>query len=367
MSLSRRQFLFSLGAGVVAGTQFDRFGGEDPVVSMPNHGSVLGPTPNSLAFIDRDEPPPPRAPGGPATIDAVDRVEPSGVGTAKPVGDRTDRIVELDHRAPSMDALEWREVRAEELAEAEIAAQELSEAPPEPLSYSGASMEGWRTVLGDARHTAAGLETVNPDDVVTEHEADRSRLVANRHGRGVMAHNTTYFRTVNDDALHLVHTARADVRTPVVPQPVSGLPNGQTVEIALFVWDGKGSRRDIGLGLQWMINPWSEHFGALRTWVTNPDGSSNWTPEPATWLDPTDEWQTVEMFLDPQGREARLSIAGQDIEAMCTETQKPDNWAYKTAAAFAVELISIWPDDRVTAPTTTLECRDWSWDWSLAS
>lgn len=242
----------------------------------------------------------------------------------------------------------------------------MVETPPESTAedklFAGRNLEGWRTALGDARHTAKGLEEVNIADIGTYHGADSSTLVANTAGRGVMAHNISYLRRV-DEALAYRHNAALSFRTPTIPEAVSGRPNGQTLEIALFVWDGAGSRRDIGLAMQWMLNPWSELFGGIRTW-TSTDEDSRWTPEPVAWLDPTDEWQRVEMSLDALGRTAALTLNGTSIPAQCTETKKPDSWAKTTAAALQIELVSLWPDDRPTAPTTYAECKDWEWSWT---
>lgn len=229
------------------------------------------------------------------------------------------------------------------------------------LSFAGTNMDGWRTVLGDARHTAAGLERVNIDDIQTTHDDDASTLIANTEGRGVMAHNITYLRRV-DDALDYVHRTSLSVRTPTKPERVSGRPNGQTLEVALFVWDGQDTRRDIGLALQWMLNPWADTFGGIRTWTSDGE-EAKWSTEPVAWLDPDDEWHTIDMVLDPRPRNAALTLDGHSVPAQCTETPKPDNWARTTAAALQVELVSLWPDDRPTAPTTYAQCKDWSWEW----
>lgn len=227
--------------------------------------------------------------------------------------------------------------------------------------FSGQSLDGWRTALGDARHTASGLSPVSVDDIITQHEETHSTLVANRSGRGVMAHNITYNRMVGD-ALDYVHHASLSFRTPTAPRPETGRPNGQTFEVGLFVWDGAGSRRDIGLAFQWVLNPWLDSANAIRTW-TSTDEESRWSPDPVGRLDPSDSWHTAEMWLDAAGREAWLEIDGTPYEAQCTETQKPDNWAHKTAVAFQAELVSLWPDDRVTAPSTYAEVKDWWWRW----
>lgn len=371
MSLSRRQFLVALGAGVVGGTQLERVagldGGSATASTLSTRARTGAPSPTSAPA-----PAPAAAPvaalsgaGTGAVVDAPLTGTPAGAANKIAAGHITEGTgSSAAVRTPSQAATEWLEVSDELLATAEADARSTIQATGEPRAMSGTNLEGWRSVLGDSRHTAAGLATVNDDDIATSHASDRSELIANRHGRGVMAHNTTYLRLVDDNALDMVHEASAYVRTPVTPAQVSGLPNGQTVEMALFVWDGKASRRDIGLAVQWVINPWSKNFGALRTWTSSDEGS-RWSPDPVAWLDPTDAWQFVEMRLDPERREASMSINGLEIPAQCTETTKPDNWAYATAAAVSVELISIWPDDRVTAPTTKLECRDWTWDWTV--
>lgn len=383
MGLTRRQFLVALSAGLAGGTQLDRIAGLDDGARASSTSLIRQrtPAPTSTAV----EPVAAPEAAAAATPTAAPSPVPTGASgeaanklSSGNITQSTDATVSV--RSPSRTADAWPEVSHDELAVTEARAassaagddadttQNESSSPAAgsasaaSRALAGANLEGWRTVLGDSRHTAAGLSTVNDGDIVTEHLGDRSQLIANRHGRGVMAHNTTYLRVVDDAALDIVHEASAHVRTPVTPAQVSGLANGQTVEMALFVWDGKESRRDIGLAMQWVINPWSEHFGALRTWTSSGD-QSRWSPDPVAWLDPSDDWQFVEMSLHPARREAAMRINGLEIPAQCTETTKPDNWAYATAAAVSVELISIWPDDRVTAPTTKLECRDWAWDW----
>lgn len=379
MSLSRRQFLVALGAGLVGGTQLERIAGLDgdsttvSTVSSrartdaanPVSASPVSTNPGSASSSELTLPVADTAATNPATPTGIGSESATSTGDKLARGNVThDAGSSASVRTPSQAAAEWLETSDEQLATAEADARAVLRPSGEARTMSGANLEGWRTVLGDSRHTAAGLATVNSDDIVTTHSAGYSELVANRHGRGVMAHNTTYNRLVDDNALDMIHEASAYVRTPVTPQQVSGMPNGQTVEMALFVWDGKNSRRDIGLALQWVINPWSKNFGALRTWTSSGD-TSRWSPDPVAWLDPNDEWQFVEMRLHPSQRDASLAINGLEIPAQCTETTKPDNWAWATAAAVSVELISIWPDDRVTAPTTRLECRDWTWDWSV--
>ena len=367
MSLSRRQFLVALGAGLAGGTQLERIAGLDDrptaVSTLSSRTRAATPTPVPATPVPATPIPATPVPAAPtaqpatgASVDAADKIS-SGNITQSVETPSADR-------GPSQAASEWLEVSDDQVATAEIQADAPAQAATAPRALAGANLEGWRSVLGDSRHTAAGLETVNEGDIATQHLADRSQLIANRHGRGVMAHNTTYLRLVDDGALDMVHEASAYVRTPVTPAQISGLPNGQTVELALFVWDGKESRRDIGTAVQWVINPWSAHFGALRTWTSDGEGS-RWSPDPVAWLDPSDDWQFVEMRLHPARRESSIHINGLEIPAQCTETTKPDNWAYATAAAVSVELISIWPDDRVTAPTTKLECRDWTWDWTV--
>lgn len=310
MSLDRREFLVVLGAGMVLGLQTEALRedfGSDPqamfaVPQLPTSGAV-GNGPNSLAFVDQSD----------------DQVLPG-------------------NSAPSNDPASSNEVKL----------------------FAGRNLDGWRTALGDARHTASGLEEVNITDIATHHRPESSILVANTQGRGVMAHNTTYLRRV-DEALDYRHRSSLSFRTPTKPEAISGQPNAQTVEVALFVWDGANTRRDIGLALQWVINPWHSSFGAIRTWTSEGD-ESRWS-EPVAWLEPSDEWHSVEMELDARALTASMMLDGTKVPAQCTRTTKPDNWARTTAAAIQIEIVSLWPDDRPVAPTTSVECKDWSWRW----
>lgn len=326
MSLDRREFLVVLAAGAVLGIQVEAllqdFGSDDaqmfaiPPVPAPELAALA---PHLLASTEGSR---------------SDSASSATGGNDTP---STDRLTDPPSHEAGLDTASERKL------------------------FAGRNLEGWRIALGDARHTASGLESVNIGDISTHHQPEVSSLVANTQGRGVMAHNTTYFRRV-DDAMNYRHTASLSFRTPTKPEPVSGRPNAQTFEAALFVWDGAGSRRDIGLAMQWMLNPWHESFGAVRTWTSDGD-DSHWSVEPVAWLDPSADWHSIEMYVDPQARSAGMTLDGTSIRAQCTETIKPDNWARSSAAAIQAELISLWPDERVVAPTTVAECKDWTWTW----
>lgn len=347
MSLDRREFLVILGAGAVLGLQTEAllqdFGDADaemfaiPPVAAPEPAALL---PHLLASTESTG----QAASGQrdlsGTSDAADSNS-SGSGSSGSDSSGSDSPADSNPANSRNDA--------------------ENVPSPERKLFAGRNLDGWRTALGDARHTASGLEAVNIADIASHHQPDASTLVANTAGRGVMAHNITYLRRV-DEAMDYRHTATISFRTPSKPEAVSGRPNAQTFETALFVWDGAGTRRDIGLAMQWMLNPWHELFGAVRTW-TSDGADSRWSVEPVAWLDPSADWHSAELYVDPRARSAALTLDGKSVPAQCTETVKPDNWARTSAAALQVELVSLWPDQRTVAPTTAAECKDWSWTW----
>ncbi len=225
------------------------------------------------------------------------------------------------------------------------------------LSLAGSDLSGWSTVLGDGIWTGPGQVPVNSGDVRTDHHGDRSTLWANVNRRGVMAHNITYLPQTDSRALDLTHNASFDFRMPYVPKG-GGTYNAQTLEAGLFVWDGGGSRRDLGLAFQWILNPWMAEFGHIRVWAQQGDGVV-W--KSVSYLRPDTETHRAILVLHPAGQLASLHIDGNAIPVAMTRTPKASNWTSDTVARLQNEIISLWPGSNAVAPSHQAEFRNWTW------
>lgn len=231
--------------------------------------------------------------------------------------------------------------------------------------YSGANFAGWEVVEGDALYACPGESPVTMSDIRTVHEDEYSELQANILRRCIMAHNITFKRVIDDRAFDFVHAARYEFRLPFLPSAdINAQQNGQTVEGGLFIWDGKGTRFDYGMGFQITLNPWS-NFGELNIWSTDESSDGEW--EVVGKLDPDTEWHLVEMSVDFQQKGAFLAIDGIEYPAKFTKTKKPDNWAKETAARLQAEIVSIWPEPDGIKASHRVQFKDWNWAWKSES
>ncbi len=235
-----------------------------------------------------------------------------------------------------------------------------AQAVASPRRLEGANLTGWETVVGDGLLVKPGQAPVSLSDIGTRHFSDHSKLQANVLERDVMAHNITFKRQIDDQALDFRHKASFQFRLPEVPRTTNLHWNAQTFEGGFFIWDGSGDRRDHGLAFQWVLNPWSPEYGMVQKWHQSNRG---W--KPVTFVQPDTQWHTVKIELDPRSRFAELCLDDVCIDRVYTRRVKPESWGSETAARLQAEIISLDPGPNQSAPAHTAEVRNWTWDWEL--
>ncbi len=230
-------------------------------------------------------------------------------------------------------------------------------------SYSGTDLDNWEMVVGDGIWAATGQAPVAVSDLAASHHGTHSTLSANVWQRGVMAHNINFRRVIDNEALNNVHASSFEFRLPFLPE-IGGWPNNaQTIEGGLFVWDGSGTRKDIGVGFQWLLNPWMADQGDMRYWHRAQAGS--W--KKGGYLQPDTEWHRMEFIVDPTANWGQVFVDGVQISSHWVSEDKESSWGTETAARLQLELISLWPGDNAVAPSNQVEFRNWYWDWYTPS
>lgn len=226
-------------------------------------------------------------------------------------------------------------------------------------SYSGTDLDNWEMAVGDGTWAATGQAPVAMSDLAANHVGTHSTLSANVWQRGVMAHNISFRRIIDTEALNNVHAASYEFRLPFMPEIGAWPHNAQTIEGGFFVWDGGGSRKDIGVGFQWLLNPWMSDQGDVRYWHRGQGG--RW--KPGGFLTPDTEWHRIEFVVDPTRNEGIVTLDGVEMANHWVAEDKEESWGTETAARLQAELISIWPGDNAVAPSHQAEYRNWYWDW----
>ncbi len=156
------------------------------------------------------------------------------------------------------------------LLPAVVAGRVLVDQPPAPVraisasfplltrQYQGTNLSGWEVALGDALYARPGEPPVTISDIETVHETAYSELRANIQRRIIMAHNITFKRIIDNEALQFIHTCTYKFRLPYLPTADTNADlNAQTLEGGIFVWDGSQTRLDYGMAFQWGLNPFS--------------------------------------------------------------------------------------------------------------
>lgn len=228
----------------------------------------------------------------------------------------------------------------------------------QPRSYAGADMNGWETVIGDGLWTAPGQAPINNGDITTVHDGTISTLKANTQQRGIMVHNITFKRFIDDNAFDFIHTCMVKFRLPYLPSTAGGPLNAQTLEGGFFIWDGGNTQLDYGFAFQWQLNPWVPSFGEMWTWVDSNGGE--WAP--SGYLQPDTEWHDLRLVFDHQNQSTSMLIDEAPFLSSYGGTPKY-GWGSETAARFQMEVISIWPGNNTTGPMHKAEFKDWTWDW----
>lgn len=322
----RRQFL--LGVGAIAGTTVvNLLGAEAEAKAAAQRAATTGDqTPNLVN----------RLVGSPSTRS----VEAMGMG---PTG--------LDIEVPP-------ELRATGVPVFEPAPPPPPRAAPTRV-LSGSNIEGWTEVVGDGVHANPGEPPVGIGDIATEHRADHSVLRANVDRRAIMAHNITYNRVADETALDYHHFARYRFRLPHALTTDNREFSAQTIEGGLFIWDGAGQRLEHGVGFQWTINPWSKKYGWVKSWSGE---SQDWLQ--AGYLEPDQAWHTLSFNLDPRNGLGLICLDDHCVGDVYASFPKPDSWGGDVSARLQIEIISLDPGNKDTAPEHQVEVRDWIWEWS---
>jgi len=225
--------------------------------------------------------------------------------------------------------------------------------------YGSANLSGWKTILGDGIYAAPGEDPVTEADIRTINFSDHSELQANINRRRVMAHNITYKSVTDDNALTFLHTVAYSFRVPFLPAVGNFDLNAQTVEGGVFVWDGSGTRLDYGAAFEWILNPWMEEFGDIRTWTDW--GGGQW--QKVGELAPNTSWHRVTLKLDPVHRTTAMVLDGLHYPSAFSQIPRPPDWGLDTTARLQAEIISLYPGPDNPGALHKAEFKDWVWIW----
>ena len=226
-------------------------------------------------------------------------------------------------------------------------------------TYSGTDFSGWSTVVGDGLYEAPGEPMVALSDIATHHYGTYTQLQANVARRRIMAHNITFRRINDDEALRFIHTFEFSFRLPYLPSTANTELNAQTLEGGQFVWDGSATRLDYGIGFQWSLNPW-DRFGELRCWTDI--GGGLW--QAVGELTPDTAWHRLRMVVDYPRQTTALVIDQAHFPCRFTGTPKT-NWGREIAAGAQIEIVSLYPGPTGPGALHKADFREWVWSWEL--
>jgi YVTN family beta-propeller protein len=224
--------------------------------------------------------------------------------------------------------------------------------------YSGSNLQNWDVVVGDGVYAAPGELAVSLDDIQTIHETDYSRLRANILTRRIMAHNITFLRLADANALNYQHTGSYQFKLPYQPSVQNATFHGETIEGHLAVWDGAHTRRQYLVAFQWVLNPWSDDYGKLRAWKPPGEWASVGYLNPdTTW----NTWHAVKFMLDV-GRNIASFQLDETIYSTNPVSMAHDDWGDDVSAILAAEIISLYPGDG-NGSLHEVYFRNYSWVW----
>ncbi len=226
------------------------------------------------------------------------------------------------------------------------------------INLSGKNFDGWTMDLGDALYSRPEDAPVDITDIETAHLRKYSELRANIKRRVIMAHNITYKRIIDDNAINYIHKCAYQFKLPYLPRPVETDEwNAQTLEGGLFIWDGANTRLDYGTAFQWDLNPWGD-FGAVRIWTAD-GGEGQWVTVGS--LTPDTNWHHIEMVVDVSSETIELEIDDTEYSANLSKTSKPDSWGTEVAARLQAEIVSIYPEPSGLKAAHKAQFRNWKW------
>ena len=230
--------------------------------------------------------------------------------------------------------------------------------------YGGANLTGWEVVLGDALYNCSTEQPVTLSDITTDHQTGYSELHANTVPRSIMAHNISFLRIIDPNALQYVHICGYKFKIPFIPTQDANAPlNAQTFEGGIFIWDGPQTRLDYGMAFQWILNPWGgfdpqSKQGEMRVWT-----GTSWLPVGSLVLDSA-RWYEIKMVFDPYRQTTALLFDNIHFATQFSKTAKPVDWGTEVAARLQAEIISIDPRPGCTIKTShKAQIKDWYWEW----
>jgi hypothetical protein len=225
-------------------------------------------------------------------------------------------------------------------------------------NYHGINLEGWELAVGDARFVAPGETDISLADIATIQQTPHSTLRANIHTRRIMAHNITFKRSFDNDALNFVHKCRVQFRLPYMPSQSNGIGspeirNAETFDVGLFIWDGQ---LDYGMAFSWLLNPWTPNVGNIRQWN---GGTDSWVDGASLPIDTN--WHTAELTVNFQQAISELLIDGIPYPSQFTAEPKEFSDS-RVAARFQVEAISLFPGTG-NGTLHEMDVKNWHWKW----
>lgn len=223
-------------------------------------------------------------------------------------------------------------------------------------SESGSNLSIWATVLGDGNYHNPNVLPVTISDIERVDNPNFSRLKANIHNRRIMAHNVTFYRIIDSQAMNCIHEAQYKFKLPYLPSTGQTDFNGQTIEGGLFIWDGPDTQLDYGLAFQWVINPWDMNYKSLRYW-----NGVTWLP--LSILEPDTVYHTIKFKLDISNSQAKITLDDVEFTKNVFSMTSKTGFGNTVDARFQAETISLFPPETGPTPTQKANFKNWQWDW----
>lgn len=249
--------------------------------------------------------------------------------------------------------------------QAEASADRANGTLPE-RSLSGVNLSNWLVTLGDSVYPLDGDNRVTNDDIVTNHQANRSEMLANINNRLIKAHNITYFPIADETALSYEHECGFEFRIPYEPQGnLEGDFNGHTFDAGLFIWDGNVTRLDYGASFQWIISPFDfQNYGNLQVWSTAESFLGSWV-NTGFKLDVDTEWHTFYVKINFTNQRVTMQVDDITLPAPFTAISKSIDWTTGIGARLQAEIIGLFPGPEAIFPFPAHKCqvRNWYWNW----
>ncbi|MCH7563373.1 MAG: hypothetical protein IH968_06055 [Gemmatimonadetes bacterium] len=232
------------------------------------------------------------------------------------------------------------------------------------LSGEGPNISTWEFAFGDGNIPPDATST--EADYTVSHVDSMSTITVNSRQRpDVGLHGIYLLRRETDAALTAKMTYSIQFRLPdavSIAAHQAGNPTGQTIDMTLFSWDGKTSRRDYGFAISIITNPYFQ-TGHVRYWVTDADGNGSWE-DTGVVLDLDTEWHTVELSVDPVSDSGVAKIDEAIVVTAPRAKEAKPTFGDDVTARVSVEVISVDPGSDNGGRSARLQVRNWSWIWS---